>query len=262
MAGPPEELPSFDLAGRTALVTGAARGLGRAIAVALAGAGADVALGLRDAARDDGAELAAEIESLGRRAVPVQMDVTDLAQVRSAVAEAADRLGALDILVNNAGATPGNPAEDVTEGDFDLLVAANLKGTFFASQAAWGVMSERGFGRIVNMSSQAGFVALPGESIYCMTKAGVAHLTKCLAVEWGRFGITVNAVAPTFMQTPGTSAALSDPSFHADVLERIAGLHRIGRPVDVAGAVVFLCSPAAAMITGHTLLIDGGWTAR
>jgi NAD(P)-dependent dehydrogenase (short-subunit alcohol dehydrogenase family) len=257
-----EELPRFDLEGRVALVTGAARGLGRAIAVALAGAGADVALGLRDASRPDAAELASEISSLGRRALPVQMDVADLDQVRSAVDETAERLGALDILVNNAGATPGNPAEHVTEEDFDLLVSVNLKGTFFASQAAGRVMARAGFGRIVNMSSQAGFVALPGESIYGMTKAGVAHLTKSLAVEWGRHGITVNAVAPTFMETPGTATALSDPAFEADVLERIAGLHRIGRPVDVAGAVVFLCSPAASMITGHTILIDGGWTAR
>jgi NAD(P)-dependent dehydrogenase (short-subunit alcohol dehydrogenase family) len=257
-----EELPRFDLEGRVALVSGAARGLGRAIAFALAGAGADVALGLRDASRPDGAELAGEIESLGRRALPVQMDVADLGQIRAAVDETVERLGGLDVLVNNAGATPGNPAEDVTEEDFDVLVDVNLKGTFFASQAAGRHMIRQGFGRIVNMSSQAGFVALPGESIYGMTKAGVANLTKSLAVEWGRHGITVNAVAPTFIDTPGTSEALSDPAFEADVLQRIAALHRIGRPMDVAGAVVFLCSPAASMITGHTILIDGGWTAR
>jgi NAD(P)-dependent dehydrogenase (short-subunit alcohol dehydrogenase family) len=256
------ERPSFDLGGRVALVTGAARGLGRAIALALAGAGADVALGLRDASRSDTAELADEISSLGRRVLALQMDVTDLGQVRAAVAETAERMGALDILVNNAGAAPRNPATDVTEEDFDLTLAVNLKATFFASQAAARVMAARRFGRIVNMSSQAGFVALPGESVYCMTKAGIAHLTRCLAVEWGGDGINVNAVAPTFIETPGTAPALSDPAFRDDVIERIAALHRIGRPVDVAGAVVFLCSPAADMITGHTLLIDGGWTAR
>jgi NAD(P)-dependent dehydrogenase (short-subunit alcohol dehydrogenase family) len=112
------------------------------------------------------------------------------------------------------------------------------------------------------MSSQAGFVALPGESVYCMTKAGIAHLTKCLAVEWGTHNITVNAVAPTFIETPGTEPALSDSTFREDVIERIAALHRIGKPMDVAGAVVFLTSPAASLITGVTLLIDGGWTAR
>jgi NAD(P)-dependent dehydrogenase (short-subunit alcohol dehydrogenase family) len=257
----PTALPNFRLDGQVALVTGAARGLGRAIALALADAGADVALGLRDATSGD--DLAADIEALGRRAVAVQMDVADLAQVRTGVDTAAERLGRLDILVNNAGIAPGNPAEDVTEADFDATVAINLKGTFFASQAAGRHMIEQGTGgRIVNLGSQAGAVALPGEAIYCMTKAGIAHLTSCLAVEWGRHGINVNAVAPTFINTPGTEAALADPAFRADVEERIAALHRIGEPVEVAGAVVFLASPAASLITGETLLIDGGWTAR
>jgi NAD(P)-dependent dehydrogenase (short-subunit alcohol dehydrogenase family) len=191
------------------------------------------------------------------------MDVSDLAQVRTAVDTAAQRLGRLDVLVNNAGIALGDPAEDVTEADFDVTVAVNLKGTFFASQAAGRRMIEQGAGgRIVNLGSQAGAVALPGEAIYCMTKAGIAHLTRCLAVEWGRHGINVNAVAPTFIATPGTEAALADPAFRADVEERIAALHRIGEPVEVAGAVVFLASPAASLITGETLLIDGGWTAR
>jgi len=123
-------------------------------------------------------------------------------------------------------------------------------------------MIRQDYGRIINISSQAGLVALPGEAIYCMTKAAICHLTKCLAVEWGKHNITVNAVAPTFIATPGTEAALSDPEFRADVLERIAGLHRIGRSMEVAGAVVFLASPAASLITGDTILIDGGWTAR
>ena len=143
-----------------------------------------------------------------------------------------------------------------------MTVGVNVKGVFFASQAAGRVMIGQGFGRIVSLSSQAGFVALPTESVYCMSKAAVAHLTKCLAVEWGRHGITVNAVAPTFIRTPGTASALTDPAFEAETLERIAGLHRIGEPMEVAGTVVFLASPAASLITGHTVLIDGGWTAR
>ena len=255
-----EALPKFDLQGQTALVTGAARGLGRAIALALAEAGADVALGLRDAAHDAG--LAAELAARGQRALPLQMEMSDLGQVRSAIERAAQHFGRLDILVNNAGVAPTNLAVNVREEDFDRTVAINLKGTFFASQAAARIMTEQRRGRIINMSSQAGFSALPTESVYCMTKAGIAHLTKCLAVEWGQYNINVNAVAPTFIRTPGTEPALADPDFRAEVVERIAALHRIGEPIEVAGAVVFLASPAASLITGHTLLIDGGWTAR
>jgi NAD(P)-dependent dehydrogenase (short-subunit alcohol dehydrogenase family) len=254
------EFPDFSLAGRVALVTGAARGLGRAISLALANAGADVALGLRDLAA--GGDVADAVERLGRRALPLQMDVRRLDQVSRGVEETVSRFGRLDILVNNAGIAPGNPAEAVREEDFDHTVAVNLKGAFFASQAAGRVMIRQGYGRIVNLSSQAGFAALPGESVYCMTKAGLSHLTRCLAVEWGRHGITVNAVAPTFIRTPGTDEALADPAFRQDVLDRIAGLHRIGEPMEVAGAVVFLASPAASLVTGDTILIDGGWTAR
>lgn len=254
------DFPQFDIPGRAALVTGAARGLGRAIALTLANAGADVAIGLRDLSADAG--LAAEIEALGRRVLPLQMDVTDPGQVRAAVDAVAERFGRLDILVNNAGIAPENRAEDVTEADFDATLGVNLKGTFFASQAAGRVMIRQGYGRIVNVGSQAGAVALPGESVYCMTKAAIAHLTRCLAVEWGPHGITVNAVAPTFVHTPGTAEYLADPAHRADVVERIAALHRIGEPMEVAGAVLFLVSPAASLITGEVMLIDGGWTAR
>ena len=255
-----DEFPRFDLNGQVALVTGAARGLGRAISLALANAGADVALGFRDA--NAGGDVASNVEGMGRRALPLQMDVTRLDQLFRAVDETVERLGRLDILVNNAGLGPENPAEDVREEDFDLTVAVNVKGTFFASQAAGRAMIRQGNGRIINLSSQAGFVAIPTESVFCMTKAAIVHLTKCLAVEWGRHGITVNAVAPTFIRTDGTSEALGDPAFEAEVRERIAGLHRIGEPMDVAGGVVFLASPAASLITGTTLMIDGGWTAR
>jgi NAD(P)-dependent dehydrogenase (short-subunit alcohol dehydrogenase family) len=254
------DYPSFALTGQVALVTGAARGLGRAIALALADAGADVALGLREAGSAD--DLITEIEGMGRRSIGVPMDVTRLVELAPAIDTVIERFGQLDILVNNAGLGPSNPAEDVNEADFDLTMDVNVKGLFFASQAAARVMIAQGRGRIINLSSQAGFVALPTEAIYCASKAAVSHLTKCLAVEWGRHGITVNSVAPTFIRTDGTAAALGDPAFEADVRERIAGLHRIGEPMDVAGGVVFLASPAASLITGTTLMIDGGWTAR
>ncbi len=255
-----QALPRFDLQGKIALVTGAARGLGRAISLALAEAGADVALGLRDLASDSG--LTAEVTARGRRALPLQMDMTSPHQIRQAIDQAAQHFGRLDILVNNAGIAPANLAENYTEEDFDSTVAVNLKGTFFASQAAAKIMIPQKGGCIINMSSQAAFAALPTESVYCMTKAGIVHLTKCLAVEWGKYNIMVNAVAPTFIYTPGTESELADPAFRQDVIERIAALHRIGEPIEVAGAVVFLASPAASLITGHTLVIDGGWTAR
>jgi NAD(P)-dependent dehydrogenase (short-subunit alcohol dehydrogenase family) len=252
----------FDVAGKVALVTGAARGLGRACALELGRAGADVALGLRDRADQQWAPLASELRALGRRVVPLQMDVTRREQIAAAVTEAERELGRIDILVNNAGIGPPNRADAVTEEDFDRTLAVNLKGTFFVSQAVGRLMIRGGAGgRIINLSSQAGFVALPTESVYCMTKAAIAHLTKCLAVEWAPHGINVNAVAPTFIRTPGTAKWLEDDAFRKDLLSRIP-LGRVGEPVDVAGAVVFLASPAASMITGATLMIDGGWTAR
>jgi NAD(P)-dependent dehydrogenase (short-subunit alcohol dehydrogenase family) len=190
------------------------------------------------------------------------MDMQHLDQIFQAVDDAVRHFGRIDILINNAGLAPDNPAENVREEDFDLTVAVNLKGTFFASQAVGRIMITQKSGRIINLSSQAGFVALPTESVYCMTKAAIAHLTKCLAVEWGKYNITVNAVAPTFIRTPGTESYLANPQSRADVVERIAALHRIGEPMDVAGVVVFLASSAASLITGETILIDGGWTAR
>jgi NAD(P)-dependent dehydrogenase (short-subunit alcohol dehydrogenase family) len=255
------DFPDFRLDGQTALVTGAARGLGRAISLSLADAGADVALGLR--VGTDAEDLAAEIAATGRRVHRVQMDLLDLDQIRTAIDEVREALGRIDILVNTAGVGPAEQAaEDWTEADFDATFDLNVKGLFFASQAVARVMIEQGGGRIVNLSSQAGLVALPGEAIYCASKAAVSHLTKCHAVEWGRYGINVNAVAPTFIRTPGTGPALADAAFKADVEERIAALHRIGEPVDVAGAVVYLASPASALVTGATLVVDGGWTAR
>ncbi|BCH21153.1 SDR family NAD(P)-dependent oxidoreductase [Mesorhizobium sp. L-8-3] len=249
--------PRFDLEGKTVFVTGASRGIGRACALACAGSGADVIVGVRGLA--DGAALAAEIEGLGRRAVAVELDLADLATVRGAVAAAVAAFGRIDVLVNNVGVGPENLAENVTEEDFDFTVGINLKGTFFTTQAVGRLMIARRSGRIVNISSQAGTVTLKGEAIYCMTKAAINHLTRCLAAEWAQYGIAVNSVAPTFIWTDGTRPSLSDPTFHAAVLGHIP-LGRIGDPIDVAGTVVFLASPAASLITGANILVDGGWS--
>jgi NAD(P)-dependent dehydrogenase (short-subunit alcohol dehydrogenase family) len=250
-------LPSFGLGDKVVLVTGAARGIGRSLALACAAAGADIALGLRQEAT--GKALAAEIEAMGRKVVPLQLDLTKMDQIGRAVGQALDRFGRIDVLVNNVGVGPENPAEKVTEEDFDFTINANLKGTFFTTQAVGRSMIARRTGRIINISSQAGSVALQGESIYCMTKAAINHLTRCLALEWAPYGINVNSVAPTFISTDGTAPALSDPEFKRRTLAHIP-LGRIGEPSDVAGAVVFLASPASSLITGTNILVDGGWS--
>lgn len=255
-----DQYPSFDLSGKVALVTGAARGLGRAISLALANAGADIALGLRDVHSDGG--LPEVITDLGRQSLALQMDVTRLDEISATVEATVARFGRLDILVNNAGGAIVGDAEAVSEADYDSVMNLNLKATFFASQAAARVMMRNGGGRIIHLGSQAGAVALPGVSVYCITKAAIAHLAKCQALEWGPHGINVNVVAPTFIETPSTAPFLADPEFRSDVERRIAALHRVGQPMEVAGAVVFLASPAASLITGHTLLVDGGWTAQ
>jgi len=248
------EAPNFSLAGQVALVTGASYGIGEGLARALAAAGASVAVAARSRARLD--VLAAEIGGL---AVP--LDVRDLASIRQGVDAVVEHHGRLDILVNNAGLGANHAALDVTEADWDELFAVNLKGLFFCCQAAARPMLERGYGRIVNMSSQAGLVGIRNHAVYSATKGGVNQLTRVLALEWAARGVTVNAVAPTFIETPGTKERLDEPAFRRSVLERIpAG--RVGTIEDVAGAVIYLASPAASLVTGSVLPVDGGWTIQ
>jgi len=249
--------PDFGLSGKVAMITGSSRGIGRAIAQACAAAGADIILGARR--EGDVAALAKECEALGRRAMTVTIDLPNLAQARESIAKANARMGRIDILVNNVGIGPENLAENVKEEDFDLTVDVNLKGTFFVTQAVGRLMMKQGGGRIINISSQAGSVVLKGESIYCMSKAAINHLTRCLAFEWAPHKITVNSVSPTFIHTDGTRPALADPDFAKQVIDHIP-LGRVGETSDVTGAVVFLASPAASLITGANLLVDGGWS--
>jgi NAD(P)-dependent dehydrogenase (short-subunit alcohol dehydrogenase family) len=247
------------LEGKIALVTGAAKGIGMACAIAMAEAGADVILGLKE--KNSGEEVIDEIRRIGRDVLPVQMDISKLNEINAAITESMKHYRHIDILVNNAGIGAPNKAENVTERDFDETINVNLKGTFFTAQAVGKEMIKQKSGKIINISSQAGFVALETESIYCMTKAAIAHLTKCLALEWAKYNITVNAVAPTFTKTPGTRKWLENEEFHQSVIKRIP-LGRIGDPKEVAAPVVFLASPQASLITGVTLMIDGGWTIQ
>jgi NAD(P)-dependent dehydrogenase (short-subunit alcohol dehydrogenase family) len=253
------EYPDFDLTDRVALVTGASRGIGYALAKALAHAGAKVAIAARSV--DLLAKLAEEIKAEGGDARVFPLDVRNVDQIRRVFGQVADGYGRLDILVNNAGMGSPIPALEVTEQYWDHMMDLNLKGLFFCCQQGAKIMVENGYGRIVNMSSQASVVGIPQETVYCASKAGVNMLTKTLALEWSGSGVTINAVGPTFVYTPGTAERLDDPEFREPLLAQIP-IGRVATVTDVAAAVLFYASPAASMITGTMLLVDGGYTAQ
>jgi NAD(P)-dependent dehydrogenase (short-subunit alcohol dehydrogenase family) len=258
-AGPSPEYPAFTLSERVALVTGAGRGIGRDLARALAHAGACVVVGSRT--HDEVNSVAAEITDQGGTASAVPLDLRDRSSIEAAVNMTVERYGRIDILVNNAGVGTNHDALDVTEAEWDEVMDVNLKGLFFACQAAGRHMVRAGSGRIVNLSSQAGSVGIRRHAAYCASKGGVEQLTRVLALEWAPHGVTVNAVAPTFIRTPGTAERLDDPAFAADVLARIP-LGRVGNTMDVAAAVIYLASDAGRLVTGSVLAVDGGWTAQ
>ena len=259
MTAPPAPmLPTQRLDGQHAIVTGAGRGIGRATALALAEAGADVTLFSRSEA--ELTAVAGEVRRRGRRAETCVGDVRSASDVERLLETAAAR-NVPTICVTAAGLNRPGPTLEQSTDDFDLVVDTNLRGTYLTCRAfAAAAMSSGRGGRIVAISSQMGEVGYPGRAAYCASKHAVNGLVRALAVEWAPLGVAVNAVAPTFVETPMTRSMFEDEAFRADVLRRLP-IGRLGDPVEVVGAVVFLASAQASLVTGHILAVDGGWTA-
>ncbi len=253
-------LPSMRLDGKVAIVTGAGSGIGKAVAVAVAEAGADCVPTELPGRMADLEPVCDAIRETGHKAFPLPLCLPDLSSIDSLIVKAIEKMGRVDVLVNNAGVNIPQDALELTEEDWDSVLDVNLKGLFFLSQRVAREMIKSGGGKIVNMASQNGVVGYYRRAAYCSSKAGVVNLTRVLAIEWAKHKINVNAVGPTFILTPLTQSTFDDPVLREDLLKRIP-LGRVGQPEDVVGAVVFLASPAADLITGHTLLVDGGWTA-
>ena len=249
--------PTLSLTGRTALVTGASRGIGRAIALSLAGAGAAVACAAR--ARDQIESTAAAIEASGGHARAFQLDVTNGGQVRAFVKDAEAALGPIDILVNNAGVTLDKPTLDVSDEEWDHVLVTNLTSMFRCARAVAPGMIARGRGKIINLGSMYGVLGVPRYAAYCASKAAVGGLTRSLAAEWARHGIQVNCLAPGYVNTDIPRAAMADPKIRERFLSRIPA-RRIGEPEEVATLAVYLASAASDFMTGQTVYLDGGQT--
>jgi len=253
-------LDQFRLTGRRALVTGGGRGLGRVIAQALAEAGADVAIAGRtpDVCEEAAREIAA---ATGRRALAFTADVTLAADVERLVREVEHGLGPIDILVNNAGVNIRGATEELSESDWDVVLGTNLKAPFLCARAVGAGMCARGWGRVINLGSILSVVALSGRAPYASSKAGVLGLTRALALEWAKHGVTVNAICPGPFATDMNRQLLTDPVKYQAFVEKIP-LGRWGELHEIAGAAVFLASDAASFVTGSALFVDGGWTAQ
>ncbi|WP_018012281.1 SDR family NAD(P)-dependent oxidoreductase [Sinorhizobium medicae] len=250
--------PIFDLSGRRALVTGASRGIGQSIALALAEAGADVAVTARTIDRLE--ETRALIEKVGRRAVAFAQDVRDIGACGSVTGAAAERLGGLDILVNNAGFENVRPSFDVDEALWETIISTNLKGAFFCAQAAGRIMAEANGGAIVNLCSLTSYVGIPTAVPYGASKSGLLGVTRALATEWAAHNIRVNAIAPGYFRTAMTEVFYEDEGWQQQMLGKIPQ-RRFGKESDIGGVAVFLCSDAAAYVTGHCIPVDGGYLA-
>jgi len=247
----------FDLTGKVAVVTGASRGLGQYFGRALARAGADLVITSRN--QDSLKPFQQEVETLGRRAVPLELDVRDYASIQRMVEDACAAYGKIDILVNNAGCNVRKPAIEVTWDDWNLVLDTNLRGTFFVAQAAAKKMIPRKYGRIINIGSVTAVFGYAGLAPYCASRGGVKQLTMSLADDWGHYGITVNCLAPGWFKTAQNAVMYEDKEWVEYLCDRIP-LKRPGKPTDLDGAVVFLASDASGYITGQTLLVDGGIT--
>lgn len=245
----------FDLTGKTAIVTGASRGLGQYFGRALAKAGADLVITSRQ--REALQAFQQEIESLGRRAVPLELDVRDYASIQRMADQAYQAYDAIDILVNNAGCNIRKPAVDVTWDDWNTVLETNLRGTFFVAQAIARRMIPRGYGRIINIGSVTSVFGYAGITPYCASRGGVKQMTMSLADDWGPHGITVNCLAPGWFKTEQNAVLYDNAEWLAYLNDRIP-LKRPGQPRDLDGCVVFLASDASAYITGQTILVDGG----
>lgn len=247
----------FDLTGRVAVVTGGARGLGAAISIGLAAFGADIAV--LDVSSAMCTETTDAIRESGRRAVAVECDVSNSGSVRNAVDDVKREFGQVDILVNNAGIARRALAVEMSDEEWDEVINVNLKGVFLCSREFCNLMIERGGGSIINIASTAGFVAMPRNANYCAAKGGVIQLTKSLALEWAGYGIRVNGIAPTSFRTDLTRPLYADAAKYQSIVDSIP-LGRVGEPNDLVGPAVFLASDASRMVTGHTMLVDGGYT--
>jgi len=256
---PAPVLERFRLDGQAALVTGAASGLGAAFARGLAQAGADLVVTSRQRERLD--ETIAAIERLGRRCVPVVCDMEDAGEVRALIGAAEESLGRLDILVNSAGTTHRDHPEDFPEEAWERVIRVNLTAVFVACQEAGRRMTERRRGKIINVASMLSFTGGLYVPAYAASKGGVAQLTKALSNEWAKYNVQVNAIAPGYFPTEMTRSIYEDPVRHEEILSRIpAG--RWGDPSELQGAIVFLASAASDYVSGHVLVVDGGWLAR